>query len=468
MLLGLGAASAALFHLAWIQPRLSPLVLLFLCGLVGLSAARTVRHAFYAGLGVGFVVYAPHLAFFWGIFGWPAIILWGILAFWLGLFVALIRSVRLHWGRVTAALLVPIVWTGLEYFRSELYYLRFSWLSLGYAFSDSPQVFSLTGLGIYGVGFLLAAVAAWTNLLSRQKAVLLLGATMLALGAVGVWRSGEADARDRTLKLAGVQLEFPVPQEVPAALDRVLHAHPDAVLLVLSEYTFDGPIPEPVKSWCRKHQRHVLAGGKDFNPDGGFYNTAFVIGPDGEVVFQQAKSVPIQFFKDGQPAPSRRPWESPWGKLGICICYDLSYRRVVDDLVGQGAEALIVPTMDVVDWGPAQHRLHARVAAVRAAEYGIPVFRVCSSGISQLIDSRGRIQSFSPCPGPGEVLGGTLSLAHGGRLPLDHWLGPTAAALTGGLMLLLLGLQLRAQLAGPRRLRSGRNEHEDSVDRAGL
>jgi predicted amidohydrolase len=110
------------------------------------------------------------------------------------------------------------------------------------------------------------------------------------------------------------------------------------------------------------------------------YNTAFVIGTNGELVFRQGKSVPIQFFKDGLPAPDQKLWESPWGPLGLCVCYDLSYTRVTDKLARLGAKAIIVPTMDVADWGLRQHELHARVAPVRAAEYGIPIFRLASSG----------------------------------------------------------------------------------------
>jgi apolipoprotein N-acyltransferase len=54
--------------------------------------------------------------------------------------------------------------------------------------------------------------------------------------------------------------------------------------------------------------------------------------------------------------------------IGICICYDLSYSRVTDRLLRLGAQALIVPTMDLIDWGRRQHELHARVAPMRAAE----------------------------------------------------------------------------------------------------
>ena len=147
----------------------------------------------------------------------------------------------------------------------------------------------------------------------------------------------------------------------------------------------------------------------------------------------------IQFFNDGLPAPEQKLWDSPWGKIGICICYDLSYRRVVDELVRQGAQAIIVPTMDVADWGKHQHELHSRIAPTRAAEYGIPIFRVASSGISQLVNDQGRVENSAPFPGDEAMLGGKLELRDKGSLPFDHWLAPISTVLTG-LVALWLGI----------------------------
>jgi apolipoprotein N-acyltransferase len=169
-----------------------------------------------------------------------------------------------------------------------------------------------------------------------------------------------------------------------------------------------------------------------------FYNTAFVISTNGEVVFQQAKSRPIQFFADGEPAPSQTVWDSPWGKLGIAICYDASYRQVMDGLVRQGSIGLLIPTMDVEHWGAYEHGLNARMAVIRAAEYRVPIFRVASSGISQIIDQNGHEAVTAPFPGQGESLAGTLELrSSGGSIPLDAWLAPVCMAATG---VVLLGL----------------------------
>jgi apolipoprotein N-acyltransferase len=443
----LAAAAVASFHLAYTFPPFALLIAVFLYFLFELSALPGGRQAFYFGFAVGVGVYAPHLAFFWSIFGWPAIALWAVVAFWLGLFVVLARLCRLNFGRLTVVL-VPFVWTGLEYFRSELYYLRFSWLNVGYAFADSPQIFTTTRLGMYGVGLVLMALAASLSLLDRTRARICGSVGLAALGCfVNLPSNPKAATNPAALQVAGVQMEFPAPLEVPAALDKLLDSQREAELFVLSEYTFDGPIPERVKAWCRKQKKYLIAGGKDFIAGAEFFNTAFVVGPDGEIVFRQVKSVPIQFFKDGRPAPEQKLWESPWGKLGLCVCYDLSYRRVTDELIRQGAQAIIAPTMDVADWGAQQHRLHARVAPVRAAEYGVPIFRVCSSGISQLLDGTGCPVASAPYPGEHATIAGPLELAGRGRLPVDHWLAPISVIVTAATVLWLSGKALLSRFS---------------------
>ncbi len=223
-------------------------------------------------------------------------------------------------------------------------------------------------------------------------------------------------------------------------LDQALAKNTNAPIFVLSEYTLDGPVPDSLKNWCREHSRYLVVGGEDPAGTNNYYNTAFVVGTNGDIVFKQAKSVPIQFFKDGLPAPEQKVWNSPWGKIGIGICYDLSYTRVTDELVRQGAQLLIVPTMDVEDWGRHQHELHSRVAPVRAAEYGIPIFRVASSGISQAVTGDGYVVAQTSIPGSGEIFSAQLRLPTHGRLPLDRWLAPFCVAVTGIVTAVLLFL----------------------------
>jgi predicted amidohydrolase len=225
-------------------------------------------------------------------------------------------------------------------------------------------------------------------------------------------------------------MEFPTESEVISNLGNLVKDFPTAQLLVLSEYTLEGPVPAKLKEWCRENGKYLIVGGKDPTPDNTYYDTAFVIGPTGKVVFKQAKSVPLQFFDDGLPAEAQRVWDSPWGKIGICICYDLSYTRVTDGLIRLGAQALIVPTMDMERWGRHEHELHRRVALARAAEYGVPIFRVGSSGISQSVNCFGGEDSTAPFPGEGATIAAKLGIGPAGRLPLDRALAPLSVVIT--------------------------------------
>jgi apolipoprotein N-acyltransferase len=427
----------ASFHLAYSFASMSWLIGVYVWGLCTLAGVQDSRKAFYLGLAIGLAIYGPQLNFFWRIFGPSGIALWLVLAFWLGLFVLLAHITRWSCGRIAFALLVPFLWLGLEYFRSELYFLRFSWLNAGYVFSESPWLPYLAFLGIYGIGFILIFAFGLLSLLPGRMAFWG-GSILLVLLAISVNSRATVPSIPRqtasNVRVAGMQLEFPAELEVPLLLDKLIQKQPEAQLLVLSDYTFDGPVPERVKAWCRKNQRYLIVGGKAAHQGTNFFNTAFVVGPTGEIVFQQAKSVPIQFFKDGQPAELRKVWDSPWGKIGICICYDLSYTKVTDDFIRQGAEALIVPTMDVMEWGGHQHRLHARIAPVRAAEYGVPIFRLASSGISQIVDRRGIARASAGIGGGEEIIAGTLDLGTSGRRPFDRFLAPLSVAITSLLM----------------------------------
>lgn len=422
-------------------PAAGLLIFGYAYGLVRLTDQPNVRRAFYFGLATGFLCYAPQLFFFLRIFNVAAVLLWLVLAFWIGLFTAIICACIRRYGKAKTAWLIPVVWTGLEYFRSELYYLKFSWLNVGYVFQDFPSNLILN-CGMYGAGFLIFSAFAiyqcrW--LLKVPPFRFLLYFLIICIISLFLMpRLATPKKWIAKIDLVGVQMEFPPAHLIPRMLDQALAKNTNAPIFVLSEYTLDGPVPDSLKDWCREHARFLVVGGKDPAGTNNFYDTAFVVGTNGDIVFKQVKSVPIQFFRDGLPATEQKLWDSPWGKIGLCVCYDLSYTRVTDELIRQGAQLLIVPTMDVEAWGRHQHELHARVAPVRAAEYGVPIFRVDSSGISQAVTGGGQVIAQTSIPGSGEIFSAQLRLPAHGSLPLDRWLAPACTGVTGIVLVALL------------------------------
>lgn len=446
------ALAVACFHAAYTSlkfPATGLLIFGYALALVKLTDQPTVRRAFYFGLATGFLGYAPQLFFFWHIFNAAAVVLWLVLAFWVGLFAVIICGASRRWGKTKTAWLMPVVWTGVEYFRSELYYLRFSWLNVGYAL---PNPF----FGMYLFGFFVfvlvvtfvfyrqAIIWYFARNLTLVKLLLYWILFMIAVSLLFPLSSGKRRLQP-TLSLVGIQMEFPPEAIIPKILNQALAKNTNAPLFVMSEYTLDGPPPPALTNWCREHARFLIVGGKAPAGADNYYNTAFVIGTNGDIVFQQAKSVPIQFFRDGLPATEQKVWNSPWGKIGLCVCYDLSYTRVTDELIRQGVQLIIVPTMDVESWGRHQHELHSRVAPVRAAEYGVPIFRVASSGISQAVTGGGSVVAQTSIPGNGEIFSAQLRLPMRGALPLDRWLAPFCTGATGVVTAALLLLAWKDQ-----------------------
>lgn len=439
--LGWVSAALACFHAGYLVAG-GWFMLGFPYAVLALVRLPSTRASFYVGLAVGFGLYAPHLGFFWTLFGPAAVVLWLVLAFWLAVFLATGHALQKRlpsWAMIAA---LPVLWMGFEYFRSELYFLRFSWLSPAMAFSSppaSPSLAPLLGfLGTFGTGGILAlaaALAQWAPGRFGWSGPALI-AVLIAVSTLAPHHSSAPREGTHAVPFAGAQIESTAESEIIPVLDRLLKQHPQAQLIVLPEYSLGAEPDVALREWCRKSSRHLIVGGREPIEGGGFYNTAFVVDTNGVIVFRQAKSVPIQFFDDGRPAMSQGLWNSPWGRIGIAICYDLSYTRVIDRLVQAGAEALIIPTVDAASWGSYQHALHARVAPLRAAEYGVPIARVASSGISQSVNAAGRVISSAPFSEEVEFLSGTLEIHGAGTLPIDRWLAPLAAFVSGLLVIL--------------------------------
>jgi hypothetical protein len=272
----LAVLTAAAFHVGFTYPAWCWLVLVFLGGLFALRRLGTSRRAFYTGLAVGLGIYGPQLSFFWRMFGPAAIVLWLVAAFWLGAFVVIMHHVQRRWGTRGAVGLVPVVWLGLEFFRSELYYLRFAWFTAGTVLPVSWSQPLLSLLGVYGCGAVLMGLGATVAglLEGSLRFRRLVSVWFMILAAAGcclvVWNWFLLQARVRAysgsrsdIHVAGLQLEFAGESEIIEHLRRLAKEHPEAELVVLSEYAFVWQVPDGVKEWCRKNRRWLIAGGKE-------------------------------------------------------------------------------------------------------------------------------------------------------------------------------------------------------------
>lgn len=406
------------YNLAALNSGLIGLLPIYFLSLLYLAKVENIRFAFYLGWLTALLTFAFHIRFLLNIFGNASVILWIIISFWPALFVLISRMLLYRVSKKVFLITAPSLFFVIEVISAELYPLRFSWTAAGYMTAPNSYFYFLGMVGVYGFSLIVIAISLLIEGSSYRKVYLPILMILLSGLSYSI-----ATKEGNGPRISGIQFEFPELVDVINGLNKIKVKYPDTDIYMLSEYTFNNGIPEPVKFWCRENKAYLIAG-TTFKTDDkeNFYNTATIVNPNGEIEFRQAKAQPIQFFKDGLPAPEQKLWNSPWGKIGLCICYDLSYTTAIDQLVDLGAQALIVPTMDVESWGKSEHELHERVAPVRAVEYGIPIFKVASSGISQSVNSKGKVIASAPFPGQGEIISSKLTLSEKCTKPVDRYI----------------------------------------------
>lgn len=147
-------------------------------------------------------------------------------------------------------------------------------------------------------------------------------------------------------------------------------------------------------------------------PEGGWsdYNSVFHISREGRVDAGYDKCILVPFGEYmplgsmfpfltriqgiGAVRPGRGPQVLPTerGRCAPLICFESIHHRYVRKAVNLGANLLVNLTYDTWFGKTAAPYQHLMLASVQAAQYGVPLIRAATSGISAVVDARGRIQ----------------------------------------------------------------------------
>jgi apolipoprotein N-acyltransferase len=337
----------------------------------------------------------------------------------------------------------PLAWVATELGRTYLF-TGFPWVLLGYSQVTVLPVAQLASLlGVYGVSALVVAVNAGLAQVGvaaeRRDAVagkrlnpyasltvtLIVVCVVVAWGAVRVARSeltrdGEA-VRVGLLQGNVNQDDKWNPARAPGIFEDYLQKTREAVgrgaQVVLwpesaTPYPFNNDLSatDRIRTLARETRRPIVIGSDQIDPGGKYFNSAFLIGPDGSDggVYQKMHLVPF-----GEYVPLRRVFffasrlvasvsDFSAGSVAVllpvrghlvstAICYEIVYPDLVRQFVRGGSELLTTITNDA--WfGPSSAPYqHFGQASMRAIENGRYLVRAANTGISGIVDPYGRV-----------------------------------------------------------------------------
>jgi apolipoprotein N-acyltransferase len=439
--------------------------------LLALSGA-TLRRAFVLGLLTGVIYFAGTLywitdvmVMYGDLSRWIAGSLNAALILYLALFPAIFalvvrRIVIAHGpGFVMTA---PIVWVATELGRTYIFPGGFPWVLLGYSQTTVLPIAQFASVfGVYGVSMLVASVSAgcarafagirpfhrWNMNLSLASPLVCVVIAILATAGWGSRRVAIAE-----LTHAGDPIRVGI---VQGNIDQAEKWKPARAAAIFQDYVGmtrqairegaeliiwpesstpfrfeDDPVgAAQIRTLARQARVPILFGSDQFVRDAAgrpttFYNSAFLVGPDGATagVYRKMHLVP---FGEYVPAKKLLFFAAPLVEavsdfsagtdavllpvgrhhLSTAICYEVVYPDLVRRFVTGGSEMLTTITNDAWYGRSSAPHQHFEQAAMRAIEEGRYLVRSANTGVSGIVDPYGRVLARSGIFEPAVLVG---------------------------------------------------------------
>jgi apolipoprotein N-acyltransferase len=344
---------------------------------------------------------------------------------------------------IALVFLFPAAWALADWTRGW-FFTGFPWLAAGYAHTDSPLAGFAPVIGVYGIGWLAALCAACLALLPARRLPVLVPVALLAAGA-GLQQVKWTAPHGRPLSVR--LLQGNVPQEMKFDSDKIyetlamyrdmIEAAPadlvvtpeTAITLFLSQLPPD--FANELVAHAHTTNTHIVLGIPVTDGAGHYANSAIGIGPqasvDGHTFFYRYDKHHLVPF--GEFIPFGFRWfvnmmNMPLGDFTEAstlqpafrvkdqavqpnICYeDLFGEEIAAQIragrtVGQGsraAEPTILLNMSNIAWFGDSLALpqHLQISRMRALETGRPMLRATNTGVTAIIDAKGKVSAVLP------------------------------------------------------------------------
>ena len=337
---------------------------------------------------------------------------------------------RLRLDRAVSALLAfPALWTIFEWLRGWIF-TGVSWLSLGYSQVDSPLAGLAPVAGTYGVSFVTALCAGLLVIVisGSRKARLAGGLALVFAFGLGQLLKQIAWTSPQGTPLKVALLQGNIPQDLKfqpdqyattlATYKRLIEAS-QGQLIVLPETAIprflDAVDPGYLKDIARiavERRADVLFGVPIRDREGRYFNSVVSVGaspsqrydkahlvPFGEFVppgfgwVVKTFAIPLSDFSLGPKNP--KPLALAGQLVAPNICWEDAFG---EEIIRQLPEATLLVNVSNVAWfgdslAPAQH---LQISRMRAIETGRTMLRATNTGVTAIIDPRGRVVARLP------------------------------------------------------------------------
>jgi apolipoprotein N-acyltransferase len=371
-----------------------------------------------------------------------------------------------------AVVALPALWALGEWLRSWLF-SGFPWLSVGYSQVDSWLAGWAPLLGIYGVSWLLVSTAALLVVAIKHRdgwqwyAPPLVAAVWF--GGMTLDRMEWAEAVGDPLNVALVQGNVSLndkwaPNKRPEIMNRylVLTNHlEDRDLIVWPESAlpyFIHEVDDRVWTSMRQHPADFILGLLERQSDGESlhaFNSVVAFTSRDPQVYRKSHLVPFGEYLPLKPlfgwvidyleipmsdftawkGPDQGPLQAAGTDIGITVCYEDAFP---EQLMKALPEAKVLVNVSEDAWFGNSLAPHQRIqmARMRAMETARPMLRAANTGVSAIIDHRGRITARSRQFIPAVVKGTVQPMR--GLTPYVAW--GNAGIVTISLLLLSVAL----------------------------
>jgi len=366
------------------------------------------------------------------------------LSLFIGAFTFLTRFIQIRSGRQTI-LFTPFLWIALEYLRS-FFLTGFPWATLGYSqYLNLPliQIADLTG--VYGPSFVLLLVNAvlfgivhsWKGRTFPFRGAVLVVVVLLSSLSYGYLRMEAVNrrtVRNAPLKVGLVQGNIDQSIKWDESFQKeTLHIYENLSYQVAQEKPDLIVWPETATPFFfqeakdyqplildipKKTNAYLLFGSPSYKIQQGkvsYYNSAYLVSPSGEVTGRYDKIhlvpfgeyVPLQdllFFigslgegiGDFKSGGEVRTFSLPQARFGVLICFEIIFPDLCRKFVKKGANFLVTITNDAWFGRTSAPYQHFSMVTFRAVENRVFVARAANTGITGIIDPRGKIQKKGP------------------------------------------------------------------------